>query len=112
MHAGGGFCAASHEDMTSPSLSRSHIISRIGAGLFGSYTFVWGFTTLGIALGVLGGMGYGQAQTLVYLLAFLLFLVCFCWAFAAARLVRVWTVLAGGGLVMTAVAWLLSRTLS
>ena len=35
------------------------------------------------------------------LLAFLVFLVCFCWAFAAASVARVWIVLAGGGALMT-----------
>jgi len=97
--------------MTSLALSPAQIVSRIAASLLGGYAFVWGFTTLGIVLGLALGLPYGQAQTLLFLLAFLVFLVCFCWAFAAASLARVWAVLAGGGAAMTGAAWLLSRML-
>jgi hypothetical protein len=89
--------------------SASHIAARIAASVFGGYAFCWGIVTLGIALLLIAGMPYGEAQTLLYLLAFLVFLVAFCWSFAAASLARVWTVLAGGGAAMTAVAWVLSR---
>lgn len=87
-----------------------HITSRVAAGLLGSYAFVWAGTTLGIALLLAAGMAYGEARTLVYLFAFLVFLTGFCWAFAAASLVRVWTVLGGGAAAMTAAAWLLSQS--
>jgi hypothetical protein len=98
--------------MTTLAPGRAQIASRIAASLMGGYAFVWGFTTLGIMLGVAAGMPYGAAQTLLYLLAFLVFLVCFCWAFAAASVVRVWAVLGGGGALMTGVGWLLSRSLA
>ncbi len=97
--------------MTSIALQRVRIASRIAASMLGGYAFVWGFTTLGIVLGLALGMSYGEAQTLLFLLAFLVLLVCFCWAFAAQSLARVWAVLAGGGAVMTGSAWLLSRVL-
>lgn len=87
-------------------------MSRIAASLLGGYAFVWGFVTLGIALLMALGMGYGDARTLSYLLAFLVFLAVFCWAFAAASVLRVWLVLAGGGVVMTGFAWLLTRQLT
>ncbi len=89
----------------------SQIVSRVFASLLGSYGFVWGFTVLGIASLVAGGMDYDEAWTLVMLLAFILFLVLFCWAFAAKSLARAWAVLAGGGAVMSAGAWLLTRQL-
>lgn len=92
--------------------SAAHVAARVGASLLGSYVFVWGFISLGIVLGVAAGMPYGEAQTLLYLLAFVLFLPCFFWAFVAASLVRAWAVLAGGGVVLTSAAWLLSRALS
>jgi hypothetical protein len=85
------------------------IASRVGASLLGGYAFAWGFTTLGIALATQAGMPYGDAQTLAFLLAFLVFLGCFLWAFATASLVRAWGVLAGGGGLMTGVAWLMMR---
>jgi len=85
------------------------VVSRVAASLLGGYAFVWGFTTLGIALLLAAGMNYGDARTLVMLLAFLVFLVAFCWAYAAKSLRRVWAVLAGGGALMTALAWWLTR---
>jgi len=86
------------------------IASRVAASLLGGYAFVWGFVTLGIALGLAVGMDYDDARTLCNLLAFLVFLSCFCWAFAHASLARVWGVLAGGGLLMTGAAWWLLGT--
>lgn len=90
--------------------SRAQIFARIAAGLLGGYAFVWGFATLGIALLLQAGMLYGDARTLVFLLAFLVLLAAFCWSFVAAGLIRVWVVLAGGGALMTGLAWLLTRT--
>lgn len=88
------------------------LISRIAASLLGGYAFVWGFAALGLALGMHAGMDYEEAQTLVYLLAFLVFLTVFLWAFAARSLTRLWAVLAGGGAAMTGTAWLLARGLA
>ncbi len=89
-----------------------HIASRVAASLLGGYAFVWGFATLGVALMLRAGMPYDDAQTLAYLLAFLVFLAAFCWSFAAASLARVWLTLAAGGAAMTAAAWLLTRNLA
>lgn len=86
-----------------------HVTSRIAASLLGGYVFVWGFTTLCIALGLALGTDYDDARTLAQLLAFLLFLACFCWAHAAASVARVWIVLAGGGTLMTGAVWLVTR---
>ncbi|MFT3954509.1 MAG: iron uptake protein [Piscinibacter sp.] len=97
--------------MSSVPLTRLHVASRVAASLLGGYAFVWGFVTLGISLLVAAGVGYDEARTFVYLLAFLVFLAAFCWAFAAASLGRVWAVLAGGGGAMTLGAWVLSRSL-
>lgn len=89
--------------------TRAVLVSRIAASLFGSYAFVWGFVTLLVALQVRAGIGYGDARTLAYLLAFLVFLGSFLWSFAAASVVRVWVTLAGAGIAMTGGAWLLVR---
>lgn len=91
--------------------SPGHIVARVAASLLGSWAFVWGFVTLGVAGLVALGLPYDEAYTLAMLLAFLVFLVAFCWSFAAASVVRVWAVLAGGGAAMTAVAWWLTRSL-
>ncbi len=87
-----------------------HVTSRIAASLLGGYAFVWGFTTLCIALGLALGSAYDDARTLAQLLAFVLFLACFCWAHAAASAARAWIVLAGGGAVMTGATWLITHT--
>lgn len=97
--------------MTHSQLSPLHVVSRIAAGLLGGYAFVWGLVTLSLALLVASGMPYGEARTLMMLLAFLVFLIAFCWAFAHASLTRVWMLLAGGGGVMSALAWWLAGTL-
>lgn len=86
-------------------------LSRIGAALLGGYAFTWGFASLGIAALVAFGVDFHEAETGVMLLAFLLFTGLFLWAYAAASLARVWAVLAGGGALMTAAAWLLQRAL-
>jgi hypothetical protein len=97
--------------MASVSVSSWSLASRIAASLLGGYAFVWGFVTLGITLMMKAGMDYEEAQTLAYLLAFLVFLFCFCWAYVANSVSRVWAVLAGGGAAMTGTAWLLARGL-
>lgn len=91
-------------------VSATHIVARVAAGLLGGWLFVWGCTTLGIALGLLAGVSYREVVETAYLLAFLLFLGVFCWAFAAASLLRVWLVLGGGGVVMSLLAWALTRS--
>ncbi len=97
--------------MASSSLSRLHVVSRIAAGTLGGYAFTWGFMAISIALLFAVGMPFHDAEALSTMLGFLLFLCAFCWAFAAGRLARVWAVLAGGGAVMTGLAWLVQRTL-
>jgi hypothetical protein len=96
---------------TGTALTPAHIASRIAASLLGGWAFVWGFASLGIAGSVALGVDYHEAETAVMLLAFIVFLVVFCWSFAAASLSRLWAVLAGGAALMTAVAWLLQRAL-
>ncbi|XXX76172.1 hypothetical protein WMF30_51835 [Sorangium sp. So ce134] len=87
------------------------IASRIGASLLGSYGFVWGFVTLGTVLGVAAGMPFEEAQTLVSLVAFLVFLACFCWAFTARSVLLVWLVFAAGAAAMSVIGWLTSRAM-
>lgn len=100
-----------HTAMRTTLSQPAQIVSRVAAGLLGSYAFAWGFTTLGVTGLVALGQDYDEARMLVMLLVFIVFLVTFCWAFAAASVVRVWAVLAGGGALMTATAWLVQRSL-
>lgn len=92
-----------------PMNAKLQVFGRVAAGVVGGWFFAWGFVALGITLLSAAGMGYGDAQTLAFLLAFLVYLTVFLWSFAAASLARVGLVLAGGGALMTALAWLVSR---
>jgi hypothetical protein len=98
--------------MATSSQSSRHVVSRISAGLLGSYAFAWGFVALGASSLIAAGTEFHEASSLVSMLAFLLFLWTFCWAFIAASLARVWIVLAGGGALMTLAGWWLSRSVA
>lgn len=87
------------------------VLGRVLAALLGGWAFVWGFCALWITVAVAAGSSYAGAHRAAMLLAFLLFLVLFCWSFAARGLLRVWGWLAGGAATMTALAWLLQRSL-
>lgn len=100
------------EVMSALHLQPLQIAGRVGASLLGGYVFVWGVSTLTIAVLVMAGLPYGEASTFVMLLAFLVFLVAFCWSYAAKSLARVWGVLLGGGAVMSALAWWLAGRLA
>ncbi|ARU59486.1 iron uptake protein [Oleiphilus messinensis] len=85
------------------------VLSRIATALLGSYAFTWGITSLGIAGLVALDVEFHVAEEAMLLIAFLLFLVLFLWAFAAPRLAWVWAVLGGGALLTTTAAWLLQH---
>ena len=87
------------------------VIARVTAGLGGGYAFTWGVTALGTALLVALGVAFHEAETAMLLLAFLVFLVVFLWAFAAPSLARVGLVLTGGAALMLAAAWGLQQVL-
>jgi hypothetical protein len=89
-----------------------HVASRVCASIFGSYAFTWGFIALTAASLLTAGLEFHEATDLASMLGFLVFLAAFCFAFIAARLARVWTVLAGGGALMSLAGWWLSRGLA
>jgi hypothetical protein len=92
-------------------LTRVRVVGRVLAAVLGGWAFVWGFVSLAITGLVALGQPHDQAHTAAMLLAFIVYLVAFCWAFVAPQLWRVWVVLAGGAALMTGAAWLLQRTL-
>jgi len=92
-------------------LTPFRIVSRLVAALLGGWCFVWGFVSLVITGTVALGGDYAEARTAAMLLAFLVFLVAVCGAFAAASVARVWLVLVGGAALMTSAAWALQRAL-
>ena len=84
---------------------RAAIASRVLAAIVGGWLFAWGVVMLALALGRRAGLSYTDAQTLAWLLALLAYVAVACWSFAAASGLRVWTVLVGGGALMTAAGW-------
>ena len=97
--------------MNTPAVSRRQVVSRIAAGVVGGYAFTWGFIALGVAALFGAGLPFHDAEALSMMLAFLVFLTAFCWAFAARSVTRVWCVLAAGGAAMTGAASLVQRVL-
>ncbi|VUD40916.1 hypothetical protein TDB9533_00379 [Thalassocella blandensis] len=96
-------------DQTS-SVSRSKlpvaiVFHRVALSLFGSYAFTWGFTAFGVAALSALGVDFHEAETAMLILAFLVILAVFLWAFAARSLSLVWLVLAGGAALFCAAAW-------
>lgn len=75
------------------------------------YAFTWGGVAFGIAGLVAMGVDYHEAEMALMLLAFLVFVPLFLWAFASAHLLRVALVLAGGAAGLPAAAWGLQRLL-
>jgi hypothetical protein len=95
----------------SATVSTTHLVSRLGAGIFGAYVFTWGFITL-LAGGLLTmGVAFHEATDLAWMLGLLVYLVSFCFAFIATKLTRVWLLLGGGGALMTLAGGWLSRSL-
>ncbi|WP_232540106.1 iron uptake protein [Azohydromonas aeria] len=87
------------------------LASRVAAGLLGGYAFCWSFTALGITALVALGVDFHEAETALLLLAFVLFLLLFLWAFSARSVARAWTLLGAGAVLMSAAAWGLQRFL-
>ena len=87
----------------------ARIVSRVLAGVVGSWVFVFGLVSVGILALLRAGMAYDDARTLMHLIGVLVLLAALLWTFAAARVGRVWLVLCGGGVLMCAAAWWLAR---
>lgn len=91
---------------------RLAVTLRTAAAMLGGYAFCWGFIALGVALLFAAGMPFHDAEHLLSMLAFLLYVGLFCWAFIARSLARVWLVLASGGALMAGTASLIQAALT
>ena len=87
------------------------VSARVAAAVFGAYAFSWGFAAAGVAALVGLGVDYHDAEMALLMLAWLVFLGLFLWSFAAASVVRVGTVLAGGAALQFTAAWAIQRAL-
>lgn len=86
-------------------------LNLVAASVLGGYAFAFGFTALGVAGLVALGVDFHDAEAGAHILGFLIYLLVFLWAFTEAKLTRVWAFLAGGGLAMTFLAWLIQYML-
>lgn len=88
------------------------VASRFGGAIIGGYIFALGFVAICSLVGFGAGLAFSDAQTLALMLGFLVFLGALLWAFVPRRNTVVWAVLAGGGLAMSVVAWVVSRMIA
>lgn len=93
---------------TAPQL---RIASRVGAAVLGGYAFAWGVVALTTSLLFAAQLDFHDAEFLGAVLGLLVYLVVLLWAIAARRLRVVWTVLLGGGALMTGAASLVQSLL-
>jgi hypothetical protein len=83
--------------------------SRHLAALLGSWWFAYGFVALATFGLRAAGMPFDDARLLSWMLGFLLLLAGTCWAYVPRSVWTPWLVLGGGGTLMGAAAWTLSR---
>lgn len=98
--------------MATASISRSDIVWRTLAAVFGGYAFTWGLIAFGMAAMVAADMEFHDAEHLTAIIGFLVFLTIFLTAFAARNIVRVWLVLVGGAVVMVSAAELIKNLIT
>ncbi|TYQ07372.1 UNVERIFIED_ORG: hypothetical protein JN05_04377 [Zoogloea ramigera] len=98
--------------MATASISRSDIVWRTLAAVFGGYAFTWGLIAFGMAAMVAADMEFHDAEHLTAIIGFLVFLTIFLTAFAARNIVRVWLVLVGGAVVMASAAELIKNLIT
>jgi len=87
------------------------LAARVVLALVGGYALTWGFVALGIAGLTALGNDFHEAEMALLLLAFLVYLGLFLWAFVTSSLKLVVLVFGGGSVCMTACAWAVQRAL-
>ncbi len=97
--------------MVERAIHPSALLWRIVAAVGGGYAFCWGFVALGVASLFALGMEFHDAESLSSMLAFLVYVASFIWAFAAPSLSRVCLVLFGGAALMAAAASVIQHLL-
>lgn len=98
--------------MSVTAFRRFSVANRFAAAILGGYGFAFGFVALCSLAGFSAGLRFSDAQTLAWMLGFAVYLGALLWAFTPRSNTLVWAVLGGGGLVMGAAAWVLSRLIA
>jgi len=87
----------------------SRVTPRVLLAVVGGYWLSAGLAAL-LAAGLSALMEDSEAVVLMAMLAFVIYLLVLLWAFAEARLSRLWVVLGGGALAVQALVWWLAPT--
>lgn len=86
------------------------IASRIFASLVGGYLFTWGLIAVAIATLMPLGVEFHDVEMAMLMLGLLLYLSLFLWGMASNRLVWLWLILFGGGVMMTVLASVIQQS--
>lgn len=86
------------------------IASRIFASLVGGYLFTWGLIAVTIAALIPLGVEFHDVEMGMLMLGLLIYLSLFLWGMASNKLIRLWLVLFGGGLMMTVLAGVIQQS--
>lgn len=81
------------------------VFHRVALTLLGSYAFTWAVTAFGMAGLSALGVDFHEAETAMLILAFVVILPVFLWAFSARNLQLVWLFFGAGTSVLLAGAW-------
>lgn len=98
--------------ITATSRSRRQIVLRVLAAMLGGYVFAWGTVALATCLLFAAKLDFHDAEFLGAFIGLLAYVTVFLWSIATQRLLRVWGVLLGGGLLMAAAASLIQTLLA
>lgn len=97
--------------IVTPSRSRRQIALRVLAAMLGGYVFAWGTVALATSLLFAAKLDFHDAEFLGAFIGLLAYVTVFLWSIATQRLLRVWVVLLGGGLLMAGIASLVQSLL-
>ena len=98
--------------IATPSRSRRQIVLHVLAAMFGGYVFAWGTVALATCLLFAAKLDFHDAEFLGAFIGLLAYVTVFLWSIATQRLLRVWIVLFGGGLLMAGAASLVQSLLA
>ncbi|HEX7991028.1 MAG TPA: iron uptake protein [Stenotrophomonas sp.] len=97
--------------ITAPSRSRQQVVLRVLAAMLGGYVFAWGTVALATSLLFAAKLDFHDAEFLGTFIGLVTYVVVFLWSIATKRLLRIWIVLLGGGLLMAGIASLVQSLL-
>lgn len=86
-----------------------HFASRIFASLVGGYLFTWGLIAVTIAALIPLGVELHDVEMGMIMSGILIYLSLFLWGMSTPKLIKLWLILFGSGLVMTVLASVLQQ---